>query len=92
MQYFKKSVGEHKNFQKLCERVKFFKESQKGVSDVCKLVEDYAMEKMQQRDIETATKLIKNGVSIDVIADSIPSLARDFIEELSKKILQPSSV
>lgn len=61
MQYFKKSVGEHKNFQKLCERVKFFKESQKWVS-------------------------------IDVIADSIPSLARDFIEELSKKILQPSSV
>lgn len=92
MQYFKKSVGEHRNFQKLCKRVKYFKESQKGVSDMCKLVEDYASEKIQQRDIQTASKLIKNGVSIDIIADSIPSLTRDFILELSQKILQPNNI
>lgn len=96
MQYFKKSVGEHQNFEKLCNRVKYFKESQKGVSDMCKLVEDYAQtvaaEKEKRANIETATNLLQNGVSIDIIAKSIPSLTHDFIVELSKKLLQPNNI
>lgn len=96
MQYFKKSVGEHQNFQKLCKRVKYFKESQKGVSDMCQLVEDYAQKyaaaKERQINIETATNLIQNGVPIDIIAKSIPSLAHDFIVELSQKILPPNNI
>lgn len=91
MQYFKKSVGEHQNFQKLCNRVKYFKETRKGVSDMCRLVEDYAAEKIKQADIQTATNLIKNGVSVDIIAKSIPSLTYEFIAELSRKLLQSSS-
>lgn len=59
---------------------------------MCKLVEDYASEKIQQRDIQTASKLLKNGVSIDIIADSIPSLTRYFILELSQKLLQPNNI
>ena len=67
-------------------------ESQKGVSDMCKLVEDYANEKMRQREIQTAENFLKNGVSVDIVAKSIPALTRDFIEELSKKILQTGKV
>ncbi|MGN0485061.1 MAG: PD-(D/E)XK nuclease family transposase [Lachnospiraceae bacterium] len=86
MQYFKQSIGEHTKFQKLCNRVKYFKESQKGVSDMCQIVEEYATKKVQQRDIEIATELLKNGASIDIIVNSIPSLTREFILDLSKKI------
>jgi hypothetical protein len=82
MQYFKRSVGDHGNFKKLCGRVKYFKESQKGVSDMCQVVEDYATEKA----IQIAINLLKNGASIDLVADSIPSLTRDYIVELSQKI------
>jgi predicted transposase/invertase (TIGR01784 family) len=105
MQYFKKSVGEHKNFMKLCNRVKYFKESQKGVSVMCQVVEEYAKsyaeeymknyaEEYTKRYIEenekklktTAINLLKKGVSVDIVAESIPDLSRELIEELSKNI------
>lgn len=113
MQYFKKSIGEHRNFQKLCNRVKYLKETQEGVSDMCKLVEDYAKEyaikyakehvseyavdyakeyakeyadeQVKQKDSQTAANLLQNGVSVDIVAKSIPTLTYDFILELSKK-------
>jgi hypothetical protein len=54
MQYFKKSVGEHENFMKLCKRVKYFKESQEGVASMCQVLEEYAAEKVKAKDIQTA--------------------------------------
>ena len=48
MQYFKKSAGVHQKFQKLSKRVQYFKESQKGVTEMCELVEEYA-KNMQKR-------------------------------------------
>ena len=48
MQYFKKSTGVHQKFQKLSNRVQYFKESQKGVTEMCELVEEYA-KNMQKR-------------------------------------------
>lgn len=59
---------------------------------MCKLVEDYAAEKLRQAEIQTASNFLKNGVSVDIVAKSIPSLTREFIVELSKKILQPSNI
>lgn len=48
MQYFKKSTRVHQKFQKLSNRVQYFKESQKGVTEMCELVEEYA-KNMQKR-------------------------------------------
>ena len=48
MQYFKKSAGVHQKFQKLSNRVQYFKESQKGATEMCELVEEYA-KNMQKR-------------------------------------------
>lgn len=92
MQYFKKSVGEHPKFPKTCNRVNYFKQTQEGASLMCKVVEDYAAEKLRQAEIQTAENFLKNGVSVDIVAKSIPTLTREFIVELSKKILQPSSI
>jgi predicted transposase/invertase (TIGR01784 family) len=86
MQYFKKSVGEHDNFIKLCNRVKYFKESQEGVSNMCQVMEDYAAEKVKEKDIQTATNLLKNGVSVSLIVNSIPTLTQNEVEELSRKV------
>ena len=92
MQYFKKSVGQNSKFPKTCHRVDYFKKTREGASIMCKLVEDYAAEKLRQSEIRTASNLLENGVSVDIVAKSIPSLTRDYILELSKKILPPSSV
>ena len=56
------------------------------------LVEDYAAEKLRQAEIQTASNFLRNGVSVDIVAKSIPSLTREFIVELSKKIMQPSNI
>jgi hypothetical protein len=60
------------------------------------VVEDYAKkyaqgvvkEKERQVNIQTAENLLKNNVSVDVVAKSIPALTYDFIVELNEKILQ----
>lgn len=57
-----------------------------------KLVEDYAAEKLRQAEIQTASNFLRNSVSVDIAAKSIPSFTREFIVELSKKILQPSNI
>jgi predicted transposase/invertase (TIGR01784 family) len=96
MQYFKKSTGEHQKFKKLCSRVKYFKESKEGVSAMGSVVEDYAKKYAKsyaenyarENNIQTAENLLKNNVSVDVVARSIPALTYDFIVELNEKILQ----
>lgn len=117
MQYFKKSVGEHQKFIKLCNRVKYFKENPKGVQVMCQAVQEYAEEyakdyakeyakeyakdyakeyaKEYAKDYakeyandklkQAAADLLKNGVSVELVAKSIPSLPRQFIIELSKQ-------
>jgi hypothetical protein len=82
MQYFRNSVGEHENFMKLCKRVKYFKESQEGVASMCQVLEDYVKEK----NIQTAINFLKNGVSVSIVVNSIPTLKQDEVEELSRKI------
>lgn len=86
MQYFKKSIGEHENFQKLCNRVKYYKESQKGVDEMCQLVEDYAKEKIRESKIDIIVSLLKNGASVDLIATSMPDIPRTMIEELNEQL------
>ncbi|EOS38432.1 hypothetical protein C808_02633 [Lachnospiraceae bacterium M18-1] len=59
---------------------------------MCKVVEEYTAEKLKQAEIQIASNILKNGVSVDIVAKSIPSLTREFIAELSQKLLQPSSI
>ena len=92
MQYFKKSVGQHPKFPKTCSRVDYFKKTKEGASIMCKLVEDYATEKLRQAEIQTASNFLRNGVSVDIVAKSIPSLSREFILELSRKVLQSGRI
>jgi hypothetical protein len=90
MQYFKKSIGEHGNFMKLCNRVKYFKESQEGVTNMCQVMEEYAKkvsdEKLKANDIQTAINFLKNGVSASIVVNSIPTLTQEDVEEISRRI------
>lgn len=59
---------------------------------MCKVVEEYTAEKLKQAEIQIASNILKNGVSVDIVVKSIPSLTREFIVELSQKLLQPGSI
>lgn len=59
---------------------------------MCQTVKDYVAEKVRQIEIQTASNCLKNGVPVDIIAKSIPSLSHELIVELSEKILQPDNI
>ena len=47
--------------QLLAEKLKYLKESNKGVKHMCKIMEEFAKEEREETQIETAAKLLKNG-------------------------------
>jgi hypothetical protein len=49
---------------------------------MCQVLEDYVKEK----DTQTAINLLKNGVSVSLVANSIETLTLENVEELSRKI------
>ena len=94
MQYFKKSTGVHQKFQKLSNRVQYFKESQKGVTEMCELVEEYAKnyaeevkKAVSETEIKTALNMLKNGASVELVVKSLPSLSEQFVRELQTQLL-----
>ena len=94
MQYFKKSAGVHQKFQKLSKRVQYFKEFQKGVTEMCELVEEYAKnyaeevkKAVSETEIKTAINFLKNGVSVELVVKSLPSLSEQFVRELQAQLL-----
>ena len=103
MQYFKKSAGVHQKFQKLSKRVQYFKESQKGVTEMCELVEEYAKKyaeeyakkyaeeevkkAVSETEIKTALNMLKNGASVELVVKSLPSLSEQFVRELQTQLL-----
>ena len=48
--------------------------------------EEYAQEYADERDKETAINLFKNGVSMDTIVKSLPTLTPEFIEYLKHEL------
>lgn len=55
---------------------------------MCQTVKDYVAEKVKQIEIQMASNCLKNGIPVDIVAKSIPSLSHEFIVGLSKKILR----
>ena len=53
---------------------------------MCQLVEEYAKEKFKDERRDTVISLLKNGVSIDIIALSVPEIPRKVIEELNDQL------
>lgn len=86
MQYFKNTVGGNSKFPKLSNRVKYFKESQKGGNAMSQTFEEYVQKTITEHDKETAISFLQNGASVELVRKSIPTLSPDDIEELSKQI------
>ncbi|MDO5416708.1 MAG: Rpn family recombination-promoting nuclease/putative transposase [Lachnospiraceae bacterium] len=102
MQYFKHSNGRNRKFPKLSNRIRYFKESQEGVKSMSSAFEDYMNQKIQEKlqeklkeelqveNEKTARAFLTNGASIDLVAKSLPSLTREFIENLNRQLLTPA--
>ena len=53
---------------------------------MCQTVEDYVAEKVKQIEIQMASNCLKNGIPVDIVAKSIPSLSHEFIIGVSKHL------
>jgi hypothetical protein len=102
MQYFKNSNGTNDKFQRISNRVNYFKECKEGVQIMCELVDNYAKEyakeyvkeyadtKVKEAKKETSLQIvinmIKNGISDELIEKSVPSFSLEEIKLLSQSI------
>ena len=92
MQDFSCTDPEKIQYKQLAERVRYFKEDEKGVAVMCKMMEDMKNEAAKEAALVTelaikrkmALKLLKEGKrSLEEIAE-FTELSVDEIEELSK--------
>ena len=96
MQYFA-NTGSNGDplFPKLTARVRFFKQEQKGVLTMLSVFDEYAEQKVQEAEKAfqeekktTASNLLKRGLSIEAIAEVLPSLSVDVIKQLKQQLPQ----
>ncbi|MCM1188928.1 MAG: hypothetical protein NC541_06490 [bacterium] len=77
------------NYEALAKKARYFKQDEKGVKAMCKMLEDMRNEAELKNARETAERLIKKGkMSLEDIADCIPILSLDELKKLESKVMQ----
>lgn len=70
------------NYKKLADKVRYFKEDEKGVAAMCKVMEDMRNEAVEKDRIQNAIEMLKDGLSIEKVAQ-YSRLAVDRVKELA---------
>ncbi len=81
------------NYEALAKKARYFKEDEKGVAAMCKIMEDMrneaAREAARKTTKENARRLLKLGkIKIDEISDCFPDLLDSDIKELEAEMMQ----
>ena len=71
----------------LSEKVRQLKESEKGVTNMCKIMQEFAREERKEARIENATEMLKDGsLSLEKIAQ-FSCLPLEAVKQLADKIV-----
>ncbi len=77
------------NYEVLAKKAKYFKQNEKGVATMCKIMEDMRNEAAREATIENARRLLKLGkIKIDEVSDCFPDLPDSDVKELEAEIMQ----
>ena len=81
------------NYEALAKKARYFKQDEKGVATMCKMMEDMRREAAQKAELksarETAERLIKKGkMTLEEIAECVPLLSLDELKEIETGVLQ----
>ncbi len=81
------------NYEVLAKKARYFKQDEKGVAAMCKLMEDMRNEAAKEAELrsakETAERLIKKGkMTLEEIAECVPLLSVDELREIEMKVMQ----
>lgn len=86
MQLFNKSDHYNdKRFPNISKRLKFLKETQKGVNSMCDLVENYAQKQVENERISTAKDMLANNEPLSKIL-KYSKLTLEKIQELANEM------
>ena len=77
------------NYEALAKKARYFKQDEKGVATMCKIMEDMRNEAALNNARETAERLIKKGkMTLEEIAECVPLLSLDELREIEMKVMQ----
>ena len=77
------------NYEELAKKARYFKQDEKGVAAMCKIMEDMRNEAALDNARETARRMLKDGeLSLEKIARYVPSLSMDELKELETEVMQ----
>ena len=81
------------NYEALAKKARYFKQDEKGVAAMCKIMEDMRNEAAQKAELksakETAERSIKKGkMTLEEIAECVPLLSLDELREIEMRVMQ----
>ena len=77
------------NYEALAKKARYFKQDEKGVAKMCKIMDDMRNEAVRKTTKENARRLLKLGkIKIDEVSDCFPDLLDSDIKELETEIMQ----
>lgn len=77
------------NYEALAKRARYFKQDEKGVAIMCKMMEDMRNEAVQQALQKKAKWMLQNGkISLDEIPTFFPELSNEEIKEIEAEVMQ----
>ena len=86
--YQNQSEYDFEHFPNTSTRKKYFKEEEGGKKDMCDVVKKYAKEYAEEEVKMVAQKLFKNGVSFEIVQESVDlpeQILKEIYEEISSK-------
>ena len=77
------------NYEVLAKKARYFKQDEKGVATMCKIMEDMRNEAARDKLKEKAILMLKNGkISLDEIQIFFSELSNEEIEEVKAEVMQ----
>ena len=77
------------NYETLAKKARYFKQDEKGVAAMCKIMEDMRNEAARDKLKEKAILMLKNGkISLDEIQIFFSELSNEEIEEVKAEVMQ----
>ena len=78
------------HYKLLADRVRYFKETQKGKDEMCEIVEEYADELFEERSIKAIKKGFKMGLTKDMAKAMFPKIKKAEIDNLYLEVQKPA--
>lgn len=80
---------EDMNYEVLARKARYFKQDEKGVATMCKIMEDMRNEAVKKTTKDNARRLLKLGkIKVNEISECFPDLSDSDVRELEAEIIQ----